>query len=740
MDDQRGRDRRLKTYNITFPSELSAEEVIKWLSTIVGPLYSKPPHFIGVPTLVLEVVATSQGITHRLRMHGKDAESIVSQLRQSIRGVVVTPVSRDLPEKLNAVVELGQHNPHRSLSITSPEAVSASLLASMQPLKDDESVVMQWVVTGKLKEKKPVVGEQARSYSRTEHVGLAIPRTHADRDEVHDRRGKMDEANFLGVLRIAAQADTGPRAHDLIRRLERILTSTRSDASHLRKRRLRGFATTLQNIRMGSAPLAFPAQLSATELASLIAWPVGNPHVPGLPRGQTRHLPASELVPRQGRVVAMSNFPGAERPLAVTPEGSTKHFHIVGRTGSGKTTLLLNMLAQDALRGAPIVVLDPKEDLALGMLDHVPEDRLDDVIYINLTDTKSVGFNVLSGGSPQIVASELQAIFKHLYPTDGVRVQETLYHGILTLMTTEFGGPYTFVDLVALFWPTTNEERAWSRAVTDGIPDAYIRSFWKSLEAMRSSERERYLDPLRARIWQLNARPEIRYIIGQAKSSFDMDDVLKGRKILVVNLHGTGEESASLLGSLLLNSLWHAVKRGLCDPKQPAILAMDEFWRFVNLPVSFETMTAEARSFGLSMHLAHQGLDQLTRPGLKSAVMNNVVNKVVFNRGADDALSFAREFGKQVNEDDFKQLGFRQMITRLVDVDGGVSPPMTALAFEPFPATGFVSRAIQASRARYGRSAADVEAEIQSRRKPPVGASHRPKIGGEAWAEESAAE
>ncbi len=729
--DQRARDKQLKTYNVSFPDNLETAEVLNWITAITGTLRAGSVRLVGVPTIVFEVLATERGITHRLRVPGKDAAFIVSQLRQAIRGTVVTPVSKELPEGWSAALELGETNPHRSLRITSPEALSASLLASMQPLDTDEALLMQWVISPKVPERPPAADKYNRTYSTSARVMLGI--TTADRDEVHDRRDKLSEPNMFGVLRLAAKASTVPKALGIIRRLEMSIASARSADNRFRRLRYKTFSSTLENIRDGRAPMNFPAQLSATELVALIAWPVGNPHVAGLPRGQSRHLPASELVPREGRVVAMSNFPGSERALAVTPEGSTKHFHIVGRTGSGKTTLLLNLLTQDIQRGAPVIVVDPKEDLAIGTLDRVPEDRLDDVIYMSLTDVMSVGFNVLSGGSTQIVASELHAIFKPLYATDGVPVQETLYHGILTLMTSGFGGPYTFVDLVALFWPTSREEKAWSKAVIEAIPDPYIRSFWKSLDGMKGSERERYLAPLRARIWQLNARPEIRYIIGQAKSSFDMTDVLRGRKILILNLHGTSDESASLLGSLILNNLWHAVKRGVCDPKQPAILAMDEFWRFTNLPVSFETMTAEARSFGLSMHLAHQGLDQLTKPGLKSAVMNNVVNKVVFNRGADDAAEFAREFGKLVDADDFKQLGFRQMLTRLVDEDGGVSPPMSALALAPLTHAGLAVKAIQASRTRYGRSAADIESEIQARRTAPVESTRQKKIGEVDW-------
>jgi hypothetical protein len=62
------------------------------------------------------------------------------------------------------------------------------------------------------------------------------------------------------------------------------------------------------------------------------------------------------------------------------------------------------------------------------------------------------------------------------------------------------------------------------------------------------------------RIWQLNGRPELRHIIGQGTSSFQMADVVSQGKVLLVNLGGLAQETASLTGTLIMNALWHAVK------------------------------------------------------------------------------------------------------------------------------------------------------------------------------------
>jgi type IV secretory pathway TraG/TraD family ATPase VirD4 len=92
------------------------------------------------------------------------------------------------------------------------------------------------------------------------------------------------------------------------------------------------------------------------------------------------------------------------------------------------------------------------------------------------------------------------------------------------------------------------------------------------------------------------------------------------------------------------------------DPERPTLLLLDEFQDFLNLPVDDEGLLVQARSFGLSMGLAHQHLDQLPER-IRGAVMANAQSKVVFQTTYDDARVFAREFGRSVSDEDFMNLG-----------------------------------------------------------------------------------
>jgi hypothetical protein len=725
--DQAKHDRNRKTYTVAFPADLSTEAVMAWVRSISGTMQSGPIRLQGVPSMVFEVWATDRGMIHRLKVPWQQADYIVSQLRSLVPGVRVSPEEDQLWHDWTAIVELGETRPSRSLRINSSDEIAASLLASVQALDEGEAVLIQWVVSPAVPERPPATDDNRMSndFSLRNILGVRP----ATSDEMRDRRDKLNQPNMLAVLRVAARANTEPRAKHLTRRVQAVLASVRSPYNRF-KVRSSNTAKLMDRVVKGSAPLVFPAQLSASELVSLIGWPLGSPHVAGLPQGRTRHLAATESIPRQGRVVGVSNFPGAERPLAITAEDSCKHLHVVGPTGVGKTTLLANLVAQDIVQGHGVVLMESKGDLFYAALDYIPKERLDDVIILDVTDSaRPVGFNILGQGAPRAVVDELCALFDNLYKdARGVWTREVMFHGLSTLISKP---GLSFVDLAPLLVPMTTEESAWRDDMIRGLEDKELRNFWQRFDNQPRATQDRITQPVMDRIWQLNARPEIRNIIGQSQSSFTMEDVVKEGKVLLINLSGLGQETASLTGTLLINALWSAVKRSRLE--KPTFLYLDEFQDFLQLPVSPEDMLAKARSFGLGMVLAHQHLGQLP-VDVRQAVLANARSKVVFQTSSEDARSMQREFGRSVDENDFMHLGKHEAIARLASGDG-VSAPVTMATKPPAERLGYNQTARQKSRERFGRAVVDVEAEITARRtvdgsgKP----KRRPKIGSDSW-------
>jgi GTPase SAR1 family protein len=75
--------------------------------------------------------------------------------------------------------------------------------------------------------------------------------------------------------------------------------------------------------------------------------------------------------------------------------------YILGVQGSGKTNLLKSLILQDIANGHGVFFLDPHGDAIDDLLQHIPEDRKDDIIVVDPTDeTYTFGINLLECRDP----------------------------------------------------------------------------------------------------------------------------------------------------------------------------------------------------------------------------------------------------------------------------------------------------------------------------------------------------
>ena len=97
-----------------------------------------------------------------------------------------------------------------------------------------------------------------------------------------------------------------------------------------------------------------------------------------------------------------------------------RHVYVIGKTGVGKTTLLENMIISDIEAGRGVGFVDPHGETAERILDFVPEERLEDVIYFDPSDTEHpIGFNPLERVSDEhrhLIASSMMGVFKKIWP------------------------------------------------------------------------------------------------------------------------------------------------------------------------------------------------------------------------------------------------------------------------------------------------------------------------------------
>src|ERR1700749_3787089 len=100
--------------------------------------------------------------------------------------------------------------------------------------------------------------------------------------------------------------------------------------------------------------------------------------------------------PDQITYFAATNSRCKEVPFGIRSEDRGRHMYVIGKTGMGKSTMLENMAIQDIQHGEGIAFIDPHGSTAEKLLDFVPHDRIQDVVYFAPFDTDyPIGFNVM---------------------------------------------------------------------------------------------------------------------------------------------------------------------------------------------------------------------------------------------------------------------------------------------------------------------------------------------------------
>ena len=327
-----------------------------------------------------------------------------------------------------------------------------------------------------------------------------------------------------------------------------------------------------------------------------------------------------------------------------TPEERERHLYIVGKSGSGKSTLMFNLAMGDIVAGHGVAIVDPHGDLALDILDAIPRSRINDVCYLDATDTdRPVGFNPVTMIAPErraLAAAGIVSAFKHLWSDSwGPRLEHFLFHGVAALISRRHA---TLIDLSRLYTDDLFRER-----VVATIADPETRRFWREEYPSYSlTLRSDAVSPILNKAGQFSASPQLRLILGQLAPKLDLAFTMNNRRILIANLaKGTiGEQASNLLGSLLVSHLQLvAMERGALAPRNriPFFVHVDEFQTFSS--DAFATLLSEARKFATHFCLVNQFTDQLPH-SVRSAVLGNAGSLIAFRVGSRDAQLLAPEF------------------------------------------------------------------------------------------------
>jgi len=489
-----------------------------------------------------------------------------------------------------------------------------------------------------------------------------------------------------------------------------------SGRNRFARHRLHRPAKTLASRRMGRGDL-----LSVPELAALAHLPLDST-VAGLARAGAKPVAPPPGIPAAGKPLGHAET-GTRQPVALGVADARQHLHILGATGSGKSTLLAGLVLADVTAGRGAVVIDPKGDLVIDILDRLPAAAAPRTVILDPDDIAAPpSLSVLAGPDPDLVVDNLVGIFRSIFERFwGPRTDDVLRAAALTLLhpANTHLPPATLVDVPRLL----SDER-FRAAYTTGIGDpAGLGGFWAGYEQMGDAARAQVIGPLLNKLRAFLLRDYVRGTVASAASSFDMAAVLDGGLLLARVPKGIlGEDTARLLGSFVVAQVWQAAthRARLGQPARvDAALYVDECQNFLTLPRSFDEMLAEARGYRLSLVLAHQHLAQLPRD-LREGISANARSKMLFNLSPEDARTLERHVAPELSAHDLSHLAAYTAAARLVV--GGAETPAFTIATDPAPPAiaGRAEQVRAVSRARYGRSPAVRRAAVLEHRRGQV--------------------
>jgi len=410
---------------------------------------------------------------------------------------------------------------------------------------------------------------------------------------------------------------------------------------------------------------------------------------------------------------AETNFRQGKKKFGIKADDRRRHFYVIGKTGSGKTSMISNMAIQDIANGHGIAFMDPHGEEAEKLLNHIPKERIKDVVYFNPCDLNyPIAFNIMEAADPDsrhLIAAGLMGVFKKIWPDVwSARMEYILHNSILALLE------YPHSTLLGI--NRMLSEVDYRKEVVDKITDPMVKLFWTK-EFARYTQRYEVeaTAAIQNKVGQFISNPLVRNIIGQTKSSIDMRTIMDEKKILILNLSKgrIGEDSSALLGALAITKIYLAAMSRIDTPeedRQDFFLYVDEFQNFAT--ESFASILSESRKYRLCLTLAHQYVAQM-EDIVRDAVFGNVGTTVSFRIGAEDAEYLEKEFSPIFIAEDLVNLSNYNIYLKLM-IDGVSSNPFSAQTLPPFPELkqSFKKEIIESSREKYGTPRKEIESKI----------------------------
>lgn len=461
-----------------------------------------------------------------------------------------------------------------------------------------------------------------------------------------------------------------------------------------------------------------PDILNIEELASLYHLPNISVETPNIAWSRSRKLEPPMNLPRATEddvtIFGETDYRDTKVEFGLKRGDRVRHFYLLGKTGTGKSTLFKNMFISDVLAGDGACFVDPHGDTVEQLLDYIPPNRIEDVVYFNPTDVAHpIGFNLLElkdKSQRDLIADGVVEVFKKQFGDSwGPRLQYILTNTIATALEAQ---GTTLLAVIRLLM-----DQNYRKFILKQVDDPILYKFWTeefAQMAQNSKLLSESVSPIQNKVGRFISSAVTRNIIGQVKSTIDLREIMDNQKILLVNLAQgrLGEETASLLGGMIITRLQATAMERVDVPEEERkdfFLYVDEFQNFAT--ESFAKILSEARKYKLNLTMTNQYIDQLPLT-VRQAIFGNVGTLGSFVVSQGDASILEKEFAPVVASDDLVSLDAYALYIKLC-IDGMTSIPFSAKSLPVrYHKFGLKDEIIARSREKYGTTKEEIEEKI----------------------------
>ena len=549
--------------------------------------------------------------------------------------------------------------------------------------------------------------------------------TNLKQDEITAISNKMRFTAFETLIRVIASSASEPRS-------QAIMGGIASSFSQFNSPELNGFRiNTLKDPKKLIVDYTFrffpirnrSTVLNSVELASIFHLPEQSA-IPttSVERQLVKQVDGPAKLATEGLFLGTNEFRGNKKPIYLQEKDRRRHTYVIGQTGMGKSVFLENLAFQDMCDGRGFAFIDPHGDAVEALLQRVPEERIDDIIYFDPADIEHpVGMNMFeftSEDQKDFIIQEGISMLQSLFDPQnqgffGPRGQHMFRNAALLLMSDPAGA--TFIDIPQCF---TDPEFVKSKLkyVTDkAVYDYWTKEFPSS---QKSNDAGEVITWFASKWGPFIANTIMRNTLGQVKSGFNIREIMDNKKIFLVNLSKgrLGDINANLLGMIFVMKFQQAAMSRQDTPedqRQDFCLYVDEFQNFAT--DSFESILSEARKYRLNLIVANQFMTQLTDK-IREALLGNVGTIICGRIGVTDAELMVKAFTPTFTAEDLTKTPNFAAVAKVMMFDMP-SAPFTISLPPPMgkPNEELMNTLKVYSATKFGKTRSEVEKEIESR-------------------------